>query len=284
LELGCICDLNEDLCKERAAEFRFNRYTTRMDEMLSDPSIDVIGIYTPDPLHATHIRQCLEANKHVICTKPLLDNLKDAKSLLEAAKKTDKRVFVGQSSRFFEPMMRQRADFEAGKHGNLFSVEAHYHADHRWFLKKDWAKKWWIEMALRWSFACRRFAAMVLANITEVMGYGPLDRKRQSCRTARSGFDAFHRHDCRRQDRKGQRMFFRPAGQSRARQPHDVRVTGREGLHAGDYYDCGIPRSSPAKVASSTTWPTKSRTISASLEEVTTPGNTKTTSSISRAA
>src|SRR5947207_2189472 len=123
-ELGCICDLNEDLCKERAAEFRFNRYTTRMDEMLSDPSIDAIRIYTPVPLHAKHIRQCLEAGKHVICTKPLLDNLKDAKTLLDVARKSDRRVFVGQSSRFFEPMMRQRADFEAGKHGNLFSVEA----------------------------------------------------------------------------------------------------------------------------------------------------------------
>jgi len=48
--------------------------------------------------------------------------------------------FRWQSSRFFESMIRQRADFDSGKHGNLFSVEAHYHADHRWFLKKDWAK------------------------------------------------------------------------------------------------------------------------------------------------
>ena len=27
-ELGCICDLNEDLCKERCAEFGFETYTT----------------------------------------------------------------------------------------------------------------------------------------------------------------------------------------------------------------------------------------------------------------
>src|SRR2546423_6807416 len=139
-ELARICDLNEELCKERAAEFRFPNYTTKFDELLNDPIIDVIGIYTPDPLHATHIRQALDAGKHAICTKPLIDNLKDARDLLEAQKKSGKLVFVGQSSRFFEPMIRQRADYEAGKHGSLFSVEAEYNADNRWFLQKSWAR------------------------------------------------------------------------------------------------------------------------------------------------
>src|SRR3954463_15030869 len=114
-ELALLCDLNEQLCRERAAEFRFDRYTTKLDAMLADPSIDVIGIYTPDPLHAKHIKLCLEAGKHVICTKPLMDSMADAASLLDAGRKSGKLVFVGQSSRFFEPMIRQRADFEAGK-------------------------------------------------------------------------------------------------------------------------------------------------------------------------
>src|SRR5205823_11458041 len=59
--LALLCDLNEALCKERSAEFRFPHYTTRMEEMLADPRIDVIGIYTPDPLHAKHIRACFDA-------------------------------------------------------------------------------------------------------------------------------------------------------------------------------------------------------------------------------
>jgi len=96
-ELARLCDINEDLCKERAAEFRFPHYTTDMAQMLADPQIDAIGIYTPDPLHATHILACLNAGKHVICTKPLLDDLKQAQSLLDAGAKAKKHVFVGQS-------------------------------------------------------------------------------------------------------------------------------------------------------------------------------------------
>ena len=173
-ELAHMCDLNEDLCRERAAEFRFDRYTTRMEEMLDDKGIDVVAIYTPDMLHAAHIRACLDAGKHVICTKPLIDNLADAPALIEAQRRARKHVFVGQSTRFFEPMIRQRADFDAGRHGELFSVEAHYHADHRWFLQKQWAKagglKWLyggmshpIDL-IRWYFP----------DVVEVMGYGLL--------------------------------------------------------------------------------------------------------------
>jgi predicted dehydrogenase len=173
-ELAQICDLSEQLCQDRAAEFRFDRYTTRMEEMLADPSIDVIGIYTPDPLHARHVAQCLEAGKHVICTKPLVDNLADARVLIDAAQKAKRHVFVGQSTRFFEPMIRQRADYDARKHGALFSVEAHYHADHRWFLSKGWAKAG----GLKWLYGGLSHPVDLirwyLPDVSEVMGYGLL--------------------------------------------------------------------------------------------------------------
>jgi predicted dehydrogenase len=179
-ELALICDLNEALCKERAAEFSLSRYTTKFEEMLADRSIDVVGVYTPDPLHAVHIKQILEAGKHVICTKPLIDNLQQAKSLLETAAKSGRHVFVGQSSRFFESMIRQRADFDAGKHGNLFSVEAHYHADNRWFLQKDWARTG----GLKWLFGGLSHPVDLVRwyfpNVTEVMGYGFLTENGRS--------------------------------------------------------------------------------------------------------
>lgn len=179
-ELALICDLNETLCKERAAEFGLSRYTTKFEEMLADKSIDVIGVYTPDPLHAVHIRQILEAGKHVICTKPLIDNLQQAKSLLETAAKSGRHVFVGQSSRFFESMIRQRADFDAGKHGSLFSVEAHYHADNRWFLQKDWARTG----GLKWLFGGLSHPVDLVRwyfpDVTEVMGYGFLTENGRS--------------------------------------------------------------------------------------------------------
>ena len=134
--IGNVCDLSEDLCRERQIEFSLPRFTTHYEDLLSDPEIDTIAIYTPDEYHAQHCIAAFRAGKHVICTKPLFDSLAEADAVREAATEADRRLFVGQSSRFFGTMQRQRADFEAGKMGEIYSVEAHYHADHSWYFSK----------------------------------------------------------------------------------------------------------------------------------------------------
>jgi predicted dehydrogenase len=171
-ELRTICDANEALCKQRAKEFDFHQYTTTYQQMLDDASIDVMAIYTPDHLHAEHVKQALLHGKHVVCTKPFIDDLSKAKELLEVAEKTGKKVFVGQSSRFFEPAKRQRADYEAGLIGELITIESHYHADHRWFLEKGWS----LLQSFKWLYGGLShpvdFIRWYLPNIEEVMGYG----------------------------------------------------------------------------------------------------------------
>jgi predicted dehydrogenase len=169
-----LCDLSEDLCKQRCAEFGLTRYTTNMDALLSDPAVDVVGIYTPDHLHGEHILRALEAGKHVICTKPFLDNLAGARALLDAAKRAGKTVMVGQSSRHFAPFARQRSHFESGALGDLVTMEAYYHADHRWFLKKPWARK----DSFKWLYGCIShpgdFIRWYMPDVEEVMGYSYL--------------------------------------------------------------------------------------------------------------
>lgn len=172
LQLVKVCDRNEELCKQRAQEFNFHDYTTNYEDLLNDKEIDIIAIYTPDHLHAEHVKQALNHGKHVVCTKPFIDNLADAKELLELSEKSGKKVFVGQSSRFFEPAKRQRADFEAGVIGELITVESHYNADHRWFLAKEWS----LLQSFKWLYGGLShpvdFIRWYLPNVEEVMGYG----------------------------------------------------------------------------------------------------------------
>jgi len=37
-----------------------------MDDLLANPAVEVIGIYTPDHLHAEHVIKALRAGKHVV--------------------------------------------------------------------------------------------------------------------------------------------------------------------------------------------------------------------------
>ena len=170
--LKMICDQNPDLCRQRAEEFKVTEYTSSYQEMLDDESIDIIAIYTPDHLHAEHVKQALLHHKHVVCTKPFIDDLTKAKELIELQQQTGKKVFVGQSSRFFEPYKKQRKDFEAGVIGELITIESHYNADHRWFLEKKWA----LEKSFKWLYGGLShpvdFIRYYMPDIEEVMGYG----------------------------------------------------------------------------------------------------------------
>jgi predicted dehydrogenase len=172
LELKMICDMNEALVKQREKEFDFHNYTTKYQQMLDDKDIDIVAIYTPDHLHAAHVKQALLHDKHVVCTKPFIDNLADAKELLDLQQRSGKKVFIGQSSRFFEPAKRQRKDYEAGLIGELITIESHYHADHRWFLEKGWS----LLQSFKWLYGGLShptdFIRWYLPNIEEVMGYG----------------------------------------------------------------------------------------------------------------
>lgn len=173
-ELVKVCDQKIELCQQRAKEFDFQSYTTNYQDLLDDPTIDVIAIYTPDKFHAEHTKQALLHGKHVVCTKPFIDDLSKAKELIDISEETGKKVFVGQSSRFFEPMKKQRSDFEKGMIGELITIEGYYHADHRWFLTKGWS----LENAFKWLYGGLShpvdFIRWYLPNIEEVMGYGML--------------------------------------------------------------------------------------------------------------
>lgn len=174
IELKMVCDMNEDLCRQRAKEFDFHHYTTKYQAMLDDLDIEVIAIYTPDHLHAEHIKMAFEHGKHVVCTKPLIDDLSKASELLKLSEQTGQKLFVGQSSRFFEPMKRQRSDFNAGLIGEIETVEAYYHADHRWFLGKGWS----LQPSFKWLYGGLShpvdLVRWYMPNLSEVMGYGSL--------------------------------------------------------------------------------------------------------------
>lgn len=175
-ELAQICDLREELCKQRINEFKEQwnapSYTLSYEDMLANKEIDVIGIFTPDQLHAAHIKMALEAGKDVICTKPLMISLDEANNLLQTQKATGGKVFVGQSSRYFEPALLQRQDFLAGKHGELATVETHYISDSRWFLERDWSRQEGFSWMYNFMIHAVDLAVWYLPDIVDVYGVG----------------------------------------------------------------------------------------------------------------
>ena len=71
-------------------------------------------------------------------------------------------------------MKQQRADYESGVIGELITIEAYYHADHRWFLAKGWS----LQPSFKWLYGGLSHPVDLikwyLPDIEEVMGYGTL--------------------------------------------------------------------------------------------------------------
>jgi len=134
------CDLDDEKIEASRAELPNLHYTRDYDEMLARDDVQVVAIYTPDAFHADHISRAFEAGKDVICTKPLVNSIAGAKRVLDLARCTGRKLFVGQSTRFFDPFQRQRRDFESGSIGDVELIDAHYIHRMDWFYEKSrWA-------------------------------------------------------------------------------------------------------------------------------------------------
>lgn len=131
------CDLEPAKRHEAEAASPGLWTTDSYEALLARQDVDIVAIYTPDSFHADQIVQAFEAGKHVVCTKPLINDAGQADRLLEAAKSSGRRLQVAQSTRFYEPFLRMRELFDQGVFGEVEVFDAHYSHRMDWYYKKS---------------------------------------------------------------------------------------------------------------------------------------------------
>ncbi|MFC7546772.1 Gfo/Idh/MocA family protein [Plantactinospora sp. GCM10030261] len=130
------CDLDPAVLAEVGADVPGVALTSSYADLLARDDVRIVGVYTPDHLHAEHIIAAFEAGKDVVCTKPVVNDLAAARQVLAVAQRTGRRLLVGQSTRFFESFRRQRAAYERGEVGDVEVVEAHYTHRMDWYYDR----------------------------------------------------------------------------------------------------------------------------------------------------
>lgn len=91
LEIAACCDLNRDAARAKSEEFGVPHVPT-LEEMLADPSIDIILNLTQPAAHAEIARAALEAGKSVYNEKPLAVSRREAREILDLADRRGLRV------------------------------------------------------------------------------------------------------------------------------------------------------------------------------------------------
>ncbi|MBE6545963.1 MAG: Gfo/Idh/MocA family oxidoreductase [Ruminococcaceae bacterium] len=125
-EMVAFCDIIPERAEKAAKDFGTPDAKTYTDykELLKDETIDVVHVCTPNRAHSFITVDALEAGKHVMCEKPMAINSEEAKKMLDAAKRTGKKLSIGYQSRFRDDSVYLKKEAEDGTFGDIYYAKA----------------------------------------------------------------------------------------------------------------------------------------------------------------
>ena len=94
-ELYAVSSKSEDKLNEFVSKYGFKKAYKSYEDLVKDKEIDLVYISTLIKDHYNHIKLCLENNKNVLCEKAFTFNYKEAKELVDLARK--KNLFLGEA-------------------------------------------------------------------------------------------------------------------------------------------------------------------------------------------
>ncbi|MFF9564616.1 Gfo/Idh/MocA family protein [Leifsonia sp. NPDC014704] len=133
-----ICD-RDDGARARAREdFSDAQVTGSLDALLS-LGLDAVMVLTPDDRHADVAIPALEAGVAVFCEKPLATSIEDCDRILEAARRTGSRLYVGHNMRHMPVITLMRRLILEGRIGEVKAVWCrHFVGNGGDYYFKDW--------------------------------------------------------------------------------------------------------------------------------------------------
>jgi predicted dehydrogenase len=119
----------EENPQEFADRWGWQKVTTDWKSAVHDSDIDLVDIVTPNYMHMPVAMEALEAGKAVATEKPLAGTLKDAKAMVDAAKKSKAKTFVWYNYRRCPAVATAHQLVKSGKIGRIFHVRCIYLQD-----------------------------------------------------------------------------------------------------------------------------------------------------------
>lgn len=108
LNLRSICDIREDSRAKAAVQHSGVRVVKDADELICDPSVDVVAIITNVSTHFDLARKALNEGKHIFVEKPFTLNAAQAKILIELAEKKKKLIMVDHTFLFTGAVLKMK--------------------------------------------------------------------------------------------------------------------------------------------------------------------------------
>ena len=97
-----------------------------ISELLSDKTIELVVVNTPNNTHFDYAKQVLEAGKHVLIEKPATTTPEEFTELLALANQVNRKVFVYHNRRWSSDIMATKEIIKSGKLGEIIEVHLRF--------------------------------------------------------------------------------------------------------------------------------------------------------------
>ena len=125
-EMVWFCDIIPERAEAAAKTYGTPdaKVCTDYREILEDKTVDIVHVLTPNRSHSTITVDALEAGKHVMCEKPMAINSAEAKKMVDAAKRTGKKLTIGYQNRHRPDSLYLKTEAEQGTFGDIYYAKA----------------------------------------------------------------------------------------------------------------------------------------------------------------
>jgi predicted dehydrogenase len=125
-----IGDISPELGSLAARRFGYERNDASWQAIAENPDINVVSVVVANFLHREIVEGLVAAGKHVLCEKPLSDNLEDARAMADLARSADTVVRIGFTFRRAPGVAALRELVTSGALGRILHIDGRYWCDY----------------------------------------------------------------------------------------------------------------------------------------------------------
>jgi len=130
LRFVSIGDVSPELGSLAARRFGYERNDTSWQAIAENPDINVVSVVVANTLHREIVEGLVAAGKHVLCEKPLSDNLEDARAMADITRSADTVVSIGFTLRRAPGVAAVRELISSGALGRVLHLDGRYWCDY----------------------------------------------------------------------------------------------------------------------------------------------------------
>lgn len=124
--LVAMCDIREDLLRERAAEIEVKLTFTEAEAMFDSGEIDAVILGTPMPLHVPHAILALDRGIHVFSEVPAGVSYEQCRDLVAAVRRSSARYMMAENYCYVRNVVLVKSLVRAGLFGEVYFAEGQY--------------------------------------------------------------------------------------------------------------------------------------------------------------